>query len=245
VGVKAEECGAAGDVWVKAYYAEDGITIYHGDCREVLPSLAGVVVTDPPYNIGYEYGDAYKDELSEDEYRELIALTVRLPSVVLHYPEDMFGVTFALNELPEKCVAWTYNANTPRKWRLIAWFGVKPNFSLVHQPYKNLSDRRILAKLDVGIEGCALYDWWHEEQVKNVSEEKTAHPCQIPLEIMVKILQITPCNDVIDPFMGSGTTLRAAKDLGRRAIGIEIEEKYCEIAAKRLAQKVFEFEGNP
>ena len=226
---------------MKPYYEEDGITIYHGDCREVLGLFPeGVVITDPPYNIGYEY-DSYKDELTQEEYRSLISDTLRLPSVVLHYPEDMFGVFVALNELPEKCVAWTYNAHTPRKWRMISWFGSVPQFQLMKQPFKNPTDRRIAAKLDRGDEGCDLYDWWHDEQVKNVSEEKTEHPCQIPLEIMKKVVGITLGNLVVDPFMGSGTTLRAAKDLGRRAIGIEIEEKYCEIAAKRLSQKVFDF----
>ena len=68
------------------------------------------------------------------------------------------------------------------------------------------------------------------------------HPTQKPVAVMKWCLQMSPESELIlDPFMGSGTTLRAAKDLGRRAIGIEIEEKYCEIAAKRLAQKVFEF----
>lgn len=219
------------------YYHDEkaGITIYHGDCREILPTLPLLpVVTDPPYNIGHRYEDSYKDNLSEEEYRELIAATVRIPSVVLHYPEDMFGIASAVGELPEKCVAWTYNANTARQWRMIAWFGFEPNFSLIKQPYLNPSDKRIQALIAKGSKGRDLYDWWHKQQVKNVSAEKTKHPCQIPLEVMKNILGVTPCSEVIDSFMGSGTTLVAAKNLGRKAIGIEIEEQYCEIAAKRL-----------
>lgn len=227
---------------MKPYYEHAGITIFLGDCREILPSLSGTVVTDPPYNIGYEYGDSYKDDLSEDEYRELIAQSTRLPSVVIHYPEDMFGVASALGELPEECVAWTYNAHTPRKWRLIAWFGNKPDFSLVRQPYKNLSDKRIVAKLDAGSEGCALYDWWHEEQVKNISEEKTEHPCQIPLEVHDK----DSASYAMRPGCRSVRWFRhnppRSQDLGRKAIGIEIEEKYCEIAANRLRQEVLDFQ---
>ncbi len=68
------------------------------------------------------------------------------------------------------------------------------------------------------------------------------HPTQKPVELMSWVLSFYPTAlNVIDPFMGSGTTLRAAKDLGRKAIGIEIEERYCEIAAKRMAQEVFQF----
>lgn len=157
---------------MKPYFEEDGITIYHGDCREILPTFPDATVfTDPPYNIGYRY-DSYKDSLSEEEYRDLISSTVRLPSVVLHYPEDMFGIAVALNELPEKCVSWTYNANTPREWRMLAWFGCQPDFRLIKQPYKNLNDSRIQMLIARGSEGCPLYDWWHDELVLNVSPEK-------------------------------------------------------------------------
>jgi site-specific DNA-methyltransferase (adenine-specific) len=84
----------------------------------------------------------------------------------------------------------------------------------------------------------ASYDWTIDyQQVKNVSLEKTEHPCQIPTALMRHVLRLFD-GDIIDPFMGSGTTLVAAKQLGREAIGIEIEERYCEIAVKRLAQEV-------
>ena len=224
---------------MKPYYQEKGITIYHGDCREILPGLEHVdlVVTDPPFNVGYHY-KSYKDKLSSEEYAALLVDAIRMPAVVVHYPEDMFFVSSCLRQQPRKCVAWVYNALTPRKWRMFAWFGIEPDFSLLKQPYKNPDDKRIMKEKEKGKEGANLYDWWHNEQTKNVSKEKTEHPCQMPLVVMKKSLAITKGEVVADPFMGSGTTLRAAKDLGREAIGIEIEEKYCEIAAKRLAQGV-------
>jgi DNA modification methylase len=223
----------------RPYYDHAGITIYHGDCREVLPSIRGngVVISDPPFNVGYHYA-SYSDRMNEAEYRDLCRRALMPPSVAIHYPEDLFRIAQWLGEPPQKCAAWTYNANTPRQWRMVTWFAIAPDFSAVKQPYRNPTDKRVAALIEAGSDGCDLYDWWHDQQVKNVSREKTEHPCQMPESVMKKIVGITPAETVIDPFMGSGTTLVAAKELGRRAIGIEIDEAYCELAAKRLSQEI-------
>ena len=220
-----------------AFYSHADIEIYIGDAREILPHLPrGLTVTDPPYNLGYDY-DVYQDNLGERAYQDLLQTCIVHPSVVIHYPEALFRLAISWGIPPEKVVAWVYNANTPRQWRSIGWWGILPDFTLSGQPYKNPTDVRVRRLIENG-NIARLYDWWHIDQVKNVSEEKTEHPCQIPLEVMKKILSITPNPAlIIDPFMGSGTTLRAAKDLGRPAIGIEISQDYAEQAVARLSQE--------
>lgn len=85
--------------------------------------------------------------------------------------------------------------------------------------------------------GGRIYDWWNVNQVKNVSRDKTEHPCQMPQEVMNNIIGILPKYEnivVIDPFMGSGTIGMACKKYGIDFIGIEMNEKYFEIAKNRL-----------
>jgi site-specific DNA-methyltransferase (adenine-specific) len=219
------------------YYSESGITIYHGDCREILPSLErGLMVTDPPYNVGYHYDD-YHDAMSEDDYWMFLMSVPRMPLVFIHYPESLFALAKYFGRAPDEIVAWIYHANTPKQWRAVAWFGISPDLSLDSQSYRNPGDKRIRELIDAGRE-ARLYDWWEIEQVKNVSTEKTDHPCQIPKALMMRAFRVTPFDDgpVIDPFCGSGTILLAAQALGRRAIGIDSSEEYCEIAANRLRQ---------
>jgi DNA modification methylase len=174
-------------------------------------------------------------------YQKMLASVCRTPCVLIHYMESLCDFAFSLEELPVKVVAWVYPSNTPRQWRGIGWWGATPDFTKDGQDYKNPTDKRIAERIANG-ERARLYDWWEIDQVKNIGEEKTEHPCQIPLLVMARIIKITDGDLIIDPFMGSGTTLRAAKDAGRKAIGIEMDERYCEIAARRMGQEVLALE---
>lgn len=132
-------------------------------------------------------------------------------------------------------MSWIYNSNLPRQHRDIAFFNVKPDFTKVRQPYKNTEDKRIQERIENGSEGSPLYDWWQINQVKNVSADKEKHPCQMPLTVMENIIGILPDDAVIlDPFMGSGTTGVACRNLGRDFIGIELDADYFALAQKRI-----------
>ncbi len=128
--------------------------------------------------------------------------------------------------------------------RDIAFFDVKPDLKKVRQPYKNLNDKRIKKRISEGKTGAKLYDWWNINQVKNVSKEKTKHPCQMPLQVMKNIIGILPYDAIIvDPFMGSGTTGVAVLEMNkeqkanRKFVGIELDETYFEIAKERIMNK--------
>jgi len=210
-----------------------------GNSLEELPKIKVreekfVIVTDPPFNIGYHYNN-YKDNLESEEYYEMLASIFQYsPFVVIHYPEEIYKIAFQVGEFPEKVVSWVYNSNTAKQHRDIAFFGIKPDFKQYGQPYKNPTDKRIMQRIADG-KTARLYDWWEINQVKNVSKEKTKHPCQMPLEVMKRIVGILPPDyTIVDPFMGSGTTGLACKLLNRNFIGIEMDAEYHAIAQQRI-----------
>ena len=199
-----------------------------------------VVVSDPPFNIGYKY-NTYKDNKSDDEYYEMLEFYFKdYPSVVVHYPESLYKLAFQIGKFPEKVISWVYNSNTAKQHRDIAYFDIKPDMGQVRQPYKNPTDKRIKERIARGEKGAKLYDWWQINQVKNTSKQKTGHPCQMPLEVMKRVIGVLPKDSIIiDPFMGSGTTGVAVAELNGGGydmsfIGIELDEKYYEIAKKRI-----------
>lgn len=215
--------------------------VIKGDYRQHLPKRSDCfVVTDPPYNVGFDYPD-HDDNLSDAEYFALLAPLRGYKAAIINYPEVMLRTVVPALGTPRKCAAWVYNANIPHQWRMIAWFNCEPNLSLVKQPYKNMNDSRILEMIENGSEGCDLYDWWNVELVKNVSPEKWDYVNQIPEEIIRRILLTTvPLGGLVfEPFCGSGTVPVVARRFGYPCIATDISEKAIQVAQARL--NVLEF----
>jgi len=211
-----------------------------GNSLEELPKIhvkekKFVIVTDPPFNIGYHYNN-YKDNMEDEEYYEMLESIFQYsPFVVIHYPEEIYKIAFQVGDFPEKVVSWVYNSNTAKQHRDVAFFGIKPNFKQYGQPYKNPTDKRIAQRIAEG-KSAPLYDWWEINQVKNISKEKTEHPCQIPEEVIRRIILTTaePQTLIIDVFAGSGTTAKVAKELGYNNLNFEVDKSYCDIIKKRI-----------
>ena len=204
-------------------------TLYLGDCREILPALPKVdaVITDPPYGIGFKYEG--RDDNGVDLQICISQISqMKLPSAILMYPEDLMRQIVPILGIPNECLAWCYPSNLKRQFRLWGIWGMHINFSLYKQKAKNPESSKVS---DLMVDS---YDWWEQPQIKNVSLEKTDHPCQLPISMLERILKLTDVMTAVDPFMGSGTTGVACMNLGRKFIGIEIEPKYFDIACRRI-----------
>jgi len=204
-------------------------TLHHGNCLNIAPNLSGhdVMISDPPYGIDFKYEGDYEDK-GGNEYLSLLEVFHGQKAVLLQYPEETMRYFVPVLGVPDDCVAWCYNSNTNRQFRLWSFFGIKPDFNAYKVPAKNLNDSRVNPLV-------RSYDWFDDlQQVKNVSEEKTDHPCQISVKIMERIVALTKADVILDPFMGSGSTGVACLNLGKSFIGIEREEKYFNIACERL-----------
>lgn len=127
------------------------------DCRNLFSEISKmekvVVVTDPPFNIGYHY-NTYMDKMDESEYYSMLTEIVQtFPSVIIHYPEQLHRLTLESGIVPKRVVSWVYNSNTAKQHRDIAFYGIVPDFNNVRQPYKNQNDKRILERMQNGSGG--------------------------------------------------------------------------------------------
>jgi DNA modification methylase len=222
------------------YYDDGACQIWHGDCREILPQLepVDVVITDPPYEITAVGGGIGRQRAY------LAGIQGHIDGgfdVELLRPYTSWFCFCGKEQLPKLIAEATAQA---KRWMLITWN--KPNPApLVNANY--LPDTEYVIH---GFKSAAsLYGAYADRSryIVHPAEQNgdMGHPTVKPLSVMKKLVRVgsLPGHTVLDPFMGSGSTLRAAKDLGRKAIGIELEEKYCEIAAKRLAQGALDLFG--
>ena len=204
---------------MKPYYQDDAVTLYHGDCREIVPGLGrfDLLLTDPPYGIaetwkgggGNGWGKASAEAAVRNEWDK-------------EAPEVAWLIDTA-----NVSIVWGGNHFTlppSRSW--LVWNKPERGFSLSEAELAWTNRNNVVRVFD-----CKRSDVGRQ------------HPTQKPLALMKWCIGLAgdDVKTILDPFAGSGTTGRAAKDLNRKAVLVEKEEKYCEIAANRMLQEVFDF----
>jgi len=223
-------------IGVEPYFRDDAVVIYHADCRTLLPKMPKVdlVLTDPPYGAQTHAGAQTGanggqplidfDSMTVDEVRDCFSLIQprrwlvsfmewrHLAQMEVHPPTGLRFVRFGIWRKPNGAPQFTGD-RPATGWEAIGIFH---------------------AQGAMRWNGGGSHAVWVEPKIE--SDHPTGKPPRLVKRLTTLFSDVG--ETILDPFMGSGTTLRAAKDLGRYAIGIEIEEKYCEIAAKRMAQMV-------
>ncbi len=195
--------------------------VIHGDCRDVLPKIPDkaidLVLTDPPYNVGIDYENGVDDNKTVDDFKEWVS-----------------PIFFELRRISKRTLISTGQSNLalygclePFIW-VIAW--IKPNA----MNRGRCGDNRFEPLALWGKGSNRGQDYFMAPTTMHYD----GHPCSKPIKWALKPMAMFNSPLIFDPFLGSGTTLVAAKNLGRRAIGIEINYDYCVIAENRLRQEV-------
>lgn len=218
------------------FYEDDKATIYWGDSLQVLPDLGPVdlVLTDPPYNVGKDYG-GHDDSQTDDDYQAWLASVFAAADydTLVFFPgkvnlfaapdllPDGFRVVRVLGWHRKEFAGDMWNGGPAMSWEPIVWATrlEKPFFN---KKFGHMGRDFLVVPSTHG------------------DPRKAWHPCPKPKRVMDWLVGLfaTEGGTILDPFMGTGTTLRSAKDVGARAIGVEINEDYCRVAVRELAQEV-------
>lgn len=210
----------------RPYYTDDHVVLYHGDCRTAVEWLtADVLVTDPPYGVAwgsapmtsYTGGVGFAAGIAGDATPEMRDTALRLWG---RRPGVIFG-------------SWRVERPTDVRHRLI-WHkqGRKPG--VTSAPWYSADEEIYI--LGDGFTGKPEQTVYRTTEDRSQAPGIEGHPTPKPVGLMERLIAKCPPGVIADPFAGSGATLAAAKNLGRRAIGVEVDEAYCEIAARRLTQ---------
>ena len=235
------------------YYSDEFVTLYHGDCLDVLPTLSGVdlVLTSPPYNLngdGWNTGGPGKewaalasgyhdhaDDMPHFSYVEWQRAVIGACWAALSDNGAIFYNHKPIARGGSIRLPLELNPDLPLR-QIIIWdrgSGFCRNLTHFVPSHEWVL---LLAKPAFRINTRSIDDVW-----RIPFETGSEHPAPFPMALASRAIGSTDAKTVMDPFAGSGTTLVAAKRLGRKAIGMERSERYCEIAAKRLAQGVLDF----
>jgi site-specific DNA-methyltransferase (adenine-specific) len=239
---------------MRPYYADDLVTIYHGDAFDVLPTLSGIgaVVTDPPYSSG----GAFRGDRANS------TVTKYVNSDTWAYRPDFAGDNRDQRSFLAWCALWMNAARQASEpgavlasfidWRQLptmtdavqAGGWTWRNVAVWHKPGIRMQKGRFSSSAEFVVyatNGPVSLDGRGSPQNVIAAQpvDDKQHIAEKPVEVMRWLLQVVPASAVVlDPFMGSGSTLVAAKDFGHRVVGIDVDERYCEMAAVRCSQEV-------
>ena len=247
---------------MKPYYDHAGIVIYHGDCREILPTLASesvdMIWTDPPYGHSNHDGDLnsrlnkHRDIASQpianddaDSMRVVVDFALREAARILK--ADCCCCCCCCGGGPRPTFAWVANrmdSDGLSFFHSVIWDKANPGLGW---RYRRQHEMVMISHRKGGKLAWSSASKAAPNIIRMMPDRERHHPNEKPEALVSWFLDLHTLEGqtILDPFMGSGTTLVAAKQLGRRAIGIELEEKYCEIAAKRLSQEMLPIFDNP
>jgi site-specific DNA-methyltransferase (adenine-specific) len=216
----------------KPYYEHAGITIYHADCRDILPHLPKVdlVLTDPPYSDQVHKGARTRNSNNPKALVDFDSISLDdIRAVIEKLPLDGWFVATMAREHTFSC-----ETDPPTGFEFMQ-FGVwvKPNSAPQFTGDKPATGWESVCIMR---NNKRPWDGGGKRAVWQFNTEQSGHPTSKPVKLFTSFIQQFGGDTILDPFMGSGTTLVAAKLQGKRAIGIEREEKYCEIAVQRLGQ---------
>lgn len=217
------------------YYTDDAVTLYHGDAIDLALDAwwteADVLVTDPPYGIDYRSGSrrvTLARSIAGDADTSVRDQALGLWEQTPGRPALVFGTWRRPRpDLTRMVLVWDTKGALGMGDLSLPW---KPSHQEVYVLGSGFAGRR-----DSDIITCA--------PVQSLGYNGRAHPHEKPIGLLMQLIAKCPPGVIADPFAGSGSTLVAAKRMGIKAIGVELDEAYCEIAAKRLAQGALDFEA--
>lgn len=219
---------------MQPYFENDLVTLYHGDCLEVTEWLkADVLVTDPPYGVAWKSSTMSNANVPKSE-----KVNNDSNPIVRDASLDLWGekpaLVFGSWKIPRPDATrtrliWYKRANIPGM-RSHAWFSADEEIYVLGKGFTGKPEQNVLVTDD-------RRDGAYGEVAR------LGHPTPKPVGLMERLIAKCPTGVIADPFAGSGATLVAARNLGRKVIGVEMEEKYCELIANRLSQDAFDFGG--